>query len=1280
MDDLFDLGPVYSATVVSDTFGKQWEREVRRARMLNRMDGQLGQKQVARALLRSFGRQWAISACYKLIGDLASIAGPLVIRNLIDFIQECGEADPPPPLSTGLGMVLLLFVLQVTSTLATHAWQFHSQMVGLKARTALSSAVYAKALRLSNAARQKWSLGKVMNLVATDLPRIDNIASNGHILWAAPVQIIVGSVFLFRFVGVAALGGLAVFTLFMPIQTAGMRVVTRKRRSGQLISDQRVKLTNELLQGIKIVKLLTWETPFFNKINTVRDKEVELSRQVASWKAVILGFAQSIPALGSSAVFLIYAALGKALDAGIVFGSLSLFNVVRAPLWQLPQTLSMAMDAKVAMERLTDLLLAEELTSLPLTLPNDTYAIQACDASFAWGGAEQTDVDEGVALLPRSIVRNVTLAIPHGQLVAVVGKIGSAKSSLLSGLIGEMKRTTGTVNVAGTLAYCPQTAWIQASVIMKAPQSFDANHANASLLSNILFGRPMDRAKYESVLRSSCLEKDLLQLPDGDLTEIGEKGINLSGGQKARVNLARALYADPDIYLLDDVLAAVDAHVGAFLFNQCIRRTLHGKTRILVTHALSYVSQCDYVIVMDEGRIDEMGTFDECMKRDGNFAEMMRSYGGNLDDRADDSASQSHAGSSTASPSKQSSSSAAPSERTEVAAEGEKKRPTALMTREERATGAVTRHVYAQYVKYCGGWTTVAFMMVLVVLGQGVRVANNLWLAWWTSDAIPGYSTGQYMLIYLLSALVQTFLLVVSGLQFAYAGTCGAQIMHDVALHRVLRAPLSFFDQTPIGRILSRFSKDCDSVTNNLPDAYRMFTRNMMVAVSSLLMMCSITPLLVLPLIVLGVLYFMVQRFYRASSRELKRLDSLSRSPVFALVGETLNGVSTIRAYREEGRFIESNHMLLDRNNRPYFCQVTALRWLGVRLETCSAALVAGAGLLGILGSGTVSPALVGVVLSSALQVTSILNTCVRQGAELENQMNGVERLDHYAHHIPAEAPFEVPDVAPPLEWPSQGRIELRHLTMSYRAQDGLPPVLKDLNVVIPGGARVGIVGRTGAGKSSIVAALLRLVEATDGRITIDGINVGILGLRDLRSRIAIIPQDPVLFSGTIRSNLDRFSQYDDAQLWDRLQRAGLYDLVSASDDKLDMAVAENGENLSLGERCCLCLARAMMGRRKILIMDEATASIDLQTEERIQESLRRDFADVTVLTIAHRLNTVIDYDYILSMDAGRIVEFGPPAVLLQRGDSLFASLVDETGQANAQMLRNMAAAAYASK
>ncbi|KAL7754197.1 hypothetical protein RI367_000178 [Sorochytrium milnesiophthora] len=1231
MENLPALSPEYTASRVHHELKQCWLKELKKAWRKSVRGGQHAHPHLARALVRAFGRQWYISAVYKIIGDGANMATPLVIRSLIDLIKDYASATPPS-LSRGLGLAVLLFVLQVVASLATQAFWNSAQMAGLKARTALTSVVCRKTLHLSHAARQQWNTGTVMNIVSTDLARIEQAFPYTHLAWTSLLQVLVGSVLLLYFVGASAWAGLGVFVLFLPIQIKGMALVAVLRRKAQLISDKRVRLTSELLQNMKLVKMLTWENSLLNRVRDLRERELRLSRRMAMWKACVVGLAQAVPGLG---IFMVFVSMGNDLEAGMVFGALALFNLIRLPMWQLPQSLSYVMDAQVALQRVEALLVAQEVTSLPTVVDDSEYALQIDSACFSWDVDTNDDTESissecSPSLYERTVLRDITLKIPHGKLVAVVGRVGSCKTSLLNGIIGEMKRTAGSVKLSGTVAYCSQSAWIQ----------------NATLLDNILFGRPMNRSRYDVVIRNACLERDLQQLPDGELTEIGEKGINVSGGQKARINLARALYSDPDIYLLDDVLAAVDAHVGARLFNDCIKGHLQGKTRILVTHALSYVSQCDYVIVMDNGRIKEMGTFDECMAQDGHFADMMQPLESTSDGDLSLLSSSKHSKSD-----RSSDSDSIVSKHTEYAIDTPPSKPRVLMVAEERAVGAVRSHVYR------------------------VRVANDLWLVWWTSASLPMHSPRDYMFGYLYFAIAQTVLLVVSGALFSVVGITGARAMHDAALQRIMCAPLSFFEQTPLGRILSRFSKDCDVVTNTLYDSYRTFARNLVVALSSICMVCVVTPLLTVPLVVIAVLYFYVQRFYRATSRELKRLESLSRSPLYAQLSEAMTGITTIRAYRKEAAFAHRKDQLIDTNNRPYYLQVTAPRWLAIRLEFCSALLVTGVAVLGVVAGRNVSAALLGVALSNALQITTTLNVCVRQGSEAESQMNAVERLDYYACFTPQEVLSMAKTVQLSPEWPSLGEISIQGLTMAYR---DLPPALRNINVRIPSGARVGIVGRTGAGKSSIVTALLRLVEATEGKILIDDIDISKIGLRDLRSRIAIIPQDPVLFSGTIRNNLDRFSEYEDAQLWDRLQRAGLYDTVASSDDKLDMVVAENGENLSLGERCCLCLARAMMGNRKILIMDEATASVDLATEERIQHSLRRDFAGVTILTIAHRLNTVIDYDYILSLDAGQVVEFDHPHVLVNRPGSLFASLVDETGPANAQMLRSLAATAAA--
>ncbi|KAI9179146.1 hypothetical protein H9P43_005808 [Blastocladiella emersonii ATCC 22665] len=581
-------------------------------------------------------------------------------------------------------------------------------------------------------------------------------------------------------------------------------------------------------------------------------------------------------------------------------------------------------------------------------------------------------------------------------------------------------------------------------------------------------------------------------------------------------------------------------------------------------------------------------------------------------------------------------------------------------------------HVYLAYAKAIGGASSVFLVILVLVLSQLFRVGSDLWLSWWTSDSF-GLDTTVYLWVYFGLGIAQAIAYVLSGVQFALAGLRASKVLHRGAVYRVMRAPMSWYDTTPIGRIISRFSKDTDTMDANLPDSFRMFLGTLSMTVSTFALMIAATPLFAAPLAPLMVVYYYAQLFYRSTSRELKRLDSVSRSPLFALFGETLTGIVTIRAYREENHFIERNSRYIDDNNRCYYLQICSQRWLSIRIENIGNLLTLACAMFGVASvlSSSTSVAIVGLSISYAINTSGVLNWCVRQAAETEVSANSVERILSYIEDIEIEAPL-ITDVRPPsAAWPERGEIEFTNAVMAYRK--GLDPVLKDVSFTIPAGSKLAIVGRTGAGKSTSLIALFRMAELISGSITIDGVDIGKLGLHDLRKRLSIIPQEPVLFSGTIRSNLDREGVASDDQLWACLKAAGMFDYVQNLPEKLEAPISEGGENLSTGMRQLMCLARAMLRSAKILVMDEATASVDQATDAQIQRAIRRDFANATVVTIAHRLNTVIDYDLVLVMDNGRVAELASPAELLSRPESLFTALVDETGPVNAALLRRLA-------
>ncbi|KAJ6639011.1 Multidrug resistance-associated protein 1, partial [Pseudolycoriella hygida] len=860
------------------------------------------------------------------------------------------------------------------------------------------------------------------------------------------------------------------------------------------------------------------------------------------------------------------------------------------------------------------------------------------------------------------ILKSIDMKVNNGELVAIVGSVGSGKSSLLSAVLGEMSKLSGRVHVVGKTAYVSQQAWIQ----------------NCTLRANILFGKPFDEKRYQSVIAACALEMDIGMLPAGDQTEIGEKGINLSGGQKQRISLARAVYHEADIYLLDDPLSAVDAHVGQHIFECVIGPTglLANKTRIVVTHAVNYLPKVDKIFVLKDGTITESGDYITLLKRGGAFAEFLLEFVRDaVQDANDDEHFESQIADDTLLLERLSSRISESSQKENVvqllrqSSESSAKNVPSesvriqdrLIDEEELRVGSVKFEVYEHYVKSVGvKW--MIFMLLANAVFQGFSIGSNMWLSRWSTDSNAGSDThlrDTYLGVYGAFGLF----MCISGFLLDLAPRLGGLVaglrLHQTLLHGILRAPLSFFETTPTGRILSRFASDIDGIDNTLPQmlsgafgmGFEVLATVVVISISTSWFLIAVIPI--------AFLYYMLQRIYIAASRQLKRLSSVTRSPIYSHFGETLQGAHTIRAFAAQKRFIEESDERVDWNQASQFANIVANRWLGIRLEIVGTLIILFAALFAVLNRDVVSSGIAGLSIAYALQITKTLNWLVRTISVVETEAVSVERVKEYSQ-IKSEAPWNVPSQKLANNWPEVGTVEFNDFELRYR--DGLDLTLKGLSFKIDGSEKVGIVGRTGAGKSSLTLALFRIIESAGGSIVIDGQDISKLGLHDLRSRLTIIPQDPVLFSGTLRLNLDPFEQNSDEELWTALEHAHLKAFVQELTAGLNHEITEGGENLSVGQRQLICLARALLRKTKILILDEATAAIDLETDDLIQKTIRKEFNDCTILTIAHRLNTIMDSDKVIVLDQGKVLEFGSPKELLQNEMSTFYGMAKESG------------------
>ncbi|XP_014486459.1 PREDICTED: multidrug resistance-associated protein 1 isoform X2 [Dinoponera quadriceps] len=1304
--DLWSMNPEDMAMEIVPKFDKYWNKNLRKTdevesakasfrKASGQVDFNSGRKKKVASILppicKAFGATFLFGAFLKLIQDIMTFISPQLLKVLIAFVKDDKE-----PMWKGYFYAVLLLLTATVQTLVLSQYFHRMFIVGLRIRTALIAAIYRKALRMSNAARKESTLGEIVNLMSVDAQRFMDLTAYINMIWSAPLQIVLALYFLWEILGPAVLAGLAVMIILIPVNAFIANKVKTLQIKQMKNKDERVKLMNEVLNGIKVLKLYAWEPSFEQQILKIRTKEIQVLKEAAYLNAGTSFIWSCAPFLVSLVSFATYVLIDEknVLNSTTAFVSLSLFNVLRFPLSMLPMMISNIVQAYVSVKRINKFMNMDDLDPNNVQHdPSESHALLIENGNFAWD-MERVD---------RPILQNINMRVEQGQLIAVVGTVGSGKSSLLSAFLGEMDKLSGKVNTKGSIAYVSQQPWIQ----------------NATLQDNVLFGKALNKSVYSRVVDACALTPDLKILPAGDQTEIGEKGINLSGGQKQRVALARAVYNDSDNYFLDDPLSAVDSHVGKHIFENVIGPSglLKKKTRVLVTHGITYLPEVDNIIVLKDGEITESGTYKQLLEKRGAFAEFLVQHlqeVGNLhvDDsseadlreikqqlestmgadelqqkltqaRSRKSESLSESGSITdrrslngslkrqySTESQQSanfihSNSIKEKEATKINNTGEK-----LIEVEKAETGSVKWKVYSHYLVSIGLFLSVA-TIVMNAIFQAFSIGSNMWLSVWSDDNMTDSNTNtidksrqdMYLGVYGALGIGQAMTSFFCDLAPQLGCWLAARQMHIVMLRAVMRAPLTFFDTTPIGRIISRFAKDVDVLDTSLPPQISDTIYCLFEVIATLVVISYSTPIFIAVILPIGALYYFIQRFYVATSRQLKRLESVSRSPIYSHFSESVTGAPIIRAYGVQEQFIHESESRVDINQVCYYPSIIANRWLAVRLEMVGNLIIFFAALFAVLGrnSPDMSAGIVGLSVSYALQITQTLNWLVRMTSDVETNIVAVERIKEYGETT-QEAAWKNAEYTPPTEWPNSGRVDFKDFKVRYR--EGLDLVLHGISFSVLGGEKIGIVGRTGAGKSSLTLALFRIIEAAGGEILIDNINIAKLGLHDLRSRLTIIPQDPVLFSGTLRMNLDPFDDHSDDEIWRALEHAHLKSFVKNLPSGLLHEVSEGGENLSVGQRQLVCLGRALLRKTKVLILDEATAAVDLETDDLIQTTIRHEFKDCTVLTIAHRLNTILDSDKVIVLDKGLIVEYDSPDTLLRNPTSFFYSMAKDAGLA----------------
>uniref|UniRef100_A0A9J7ZL09 ABC-type glutathione-S-conjugate transporter n=2 Tax=Cyprinus carpio TaxID=7962 RepID=A0A9J7ZL09_CYPCA len=1152
-----------------------------------------------RTLARSFGPYFLNGTLCLMVHDAFMFSVPQVLSLLLGFMK-----DEDAPMWKGFFYASLMFLLSCLQSVFNHQYTYTCFTVGMRVKTAVMGLVYRKSLVVNSAARRTCTVGEIVNLVSADTQKLMDFVVYFNAVWLAPIEVTLCLFFLWQHLGPSALAGIATVIFIFPLN--GFIARQRSKLQVQMkYMDGRVKLMNEILNGIKILKFYAWEKAFLEQVLGYREKELKTLKKSQILYSVSLASFNSSSFLIAFAMFGVYVLIDdkNVLDAQKIFVSMALINILKTPLSQLPFAMSTTMQALVSLKRLGKFLCQDELK--PDNVTRESFKSVFENGTFSWS-------KDGPPCLKRISVR-----VPCGSLVAVVGHVGSGKSSLLSAMLGETEKRSGAVSVKGSIAYVPQQAWIQ----------------NASLQDNILFGQEKKESWYQRVLEACALLPDLDNLPAGDATEIGEKGLNLSGGQKQRVSLARAVYRKADVYLLDDPLSAVDAHVGQHIFNKVIgpKGILRDKTRVLVTHGMSFLPQADLILVLVDGEISERGSYQELLNRNGDFADFIHTF--------------------------------ASSERKECLSEASQRGNITVVG----DTNSITIEALADsdddhIPEDLGKLTKVDKARIGRVRSFILKLDDTVFLLtiyfwlmisifpllWADQPVINGTQLNVDLKLGVYGALGFAQGIAIFGTTLAISLGCiiASRHLHLDLLNNVLHSPMSFFESTPSGNLLNRFAKEIDAIDNMIPDGLKMMLGYFFKLMEVCIIVLMATPFAAVIILPMAFLYGFIQSFYVATSCQLRRLESVSRSPIYTHLNETVQGASVIRAFNEQSRFIMGANHKVDHNQTAYFPRFVATRWLGVNLEFLGNGIVLAASILSVMAKGTLSPGMVGLAVSHSLQVTGFLSWIVRSWTDVENNIVSVERVKEYAD-TPKEAAWSIEGSSLPPSWPQKGAIEFQDYGLQYRK--GLELALKGISVHIKEREKIGIVGRTGAGKSSLALGIFRILEAAKGQIYIDGINIAEIGLHDLRSRITIIPQDPVLFSGSLRMNLDPFDAYSDEEVWNALELAHLKNFVSELPDKLNHECSEGGENISLGQRQLVCLARALLRKTKILVLDEATAALDLETDTLIQSTIRSQFEDCAVLTIAHRLNTIMDYTKVIVMDKGHIVEMDSPSNLIAK-------------------------------
>ncbi|KAF4399164.1 hypothetical protein G4B88_023758 [Cannabis sativa] len=1159
-----------------------------------------------------------VSGFFALLKILTLSAGPLLLNAFILVFEGKGSFK-----YEGYVLVIILFFSKCLESVSQRQWYFRSRIIGVKVRSLLTALIYKKQLRLSNAARLIHSSGEIMNYVTVDAYRIGEFPFWFHQTWTTSLQLCLALLILFQAVGLASMAALVAIILSMICNAPLAKLEHKFQTKLMKAQDKRLNALSKAIVNMKVLKLYAWETHFKNVIQSLRKVELKWLLALQFRKCYNTIIVWSSPVFVSVVTFGACYFLKVPMHANNVFTFIATLRLLQDPVKAIPEVIGVVIQAKVAFARILNFLESPELQTARVKQRLDTRSVEKAivisSADFSWEKNRS-----------KPNLRNINLQVSPGEKVAICGEVGSGKSSLLAAILGEVPTVQGNIQVFGKIGYVSQTAWIQTGTIQ----------------DNILFGSTLENQRYIETLERCSLVKDFELLPHGDKTEIGERGVNLSGGQKQRIQLARALYQNADIYLLDDPFSAVDAHTATSLFNEYVMEALADKVVLLVTHQVDFLPAFDSVMLMSDGKILESAPYNELLLKSKDFQDLVNAH-------KETAGSESLAYVNTTEKLGTSNKVMKKSfrENQDQVSTGDQ-----LIKEEERDIGNTGFKTLKKYLNQNKGYLfffLFIFFHLTFVIGQ---ILQNSWMAANVDNS--HVSTLKLIVVYLLIGIGSIVVLLFRSFAMVYLSIESSKSLFSQLLTSLFRSPISFFDSTPFGRILSRVSSDLSIVDLDVSFSL-LFTVGACITFTANLLVLAVITWQIL-IVSLPTIYFAIklQRYYISTAKELMRINGTTKSLVANHLAESLAGVSTIRAFEEEERFFAKNLELVDMNTSPFLHIFATNEWLIERLEILSAVILTSAAFcMVIFPPKSFSSGFIGMALSYGFSLNNSLVYSIQSHCTLTNYMISVERLNQYMC-IPSEASEVIDENRPPSNWPNVGAIEIHDLQIRYRANS--PFVVDGISCRFKGGHKIGIVGRTGSGKSTLIGALFRLVEPSGGKIVVDGIDISTIGLHDLRSRFGVIPQDPTLFNGTVRYNLDPLSQHSDHEILEVLGKCQLKEAIKDKEKGLDSLVVDDGSNWSMGQRQLFCLGRALLRRSQILVLDEATASIDNATDMILQKIIRTEFANCTVITVAHRIPTVMDCNMVLAMSDGKIVEYDEPMKLMKKENSLFGKLVKE--------------------